>query len=61
MPREVSILKNLVFAAFFTGCRSFAFPDTAAKGETLDAFLAGERTARRTVSRPTTIPAITLG
>ena len=32
-----------------------------AKGETLDAFLAGERAARRTVNKPTTIPAIILG
>ena len=56
MSREVSILKNLVFTAFFTGCRSFAFPDAAAKGQTLDAFLAGERAARRTVSRPPAIP-----
>lgn len=54
-------LEKLGIRRFFTGCKSFAFPDTAAKGETLDAFLAGERAARRTVNKPTTIPAIILG
>ena len=34
-----------------------ALPDTAVRGDTPDARRAGERTARRTVTRPIRIPA----
>ena len=54
-------MKSFVFAAFRTGCKSFALPETAANGETLAAFFAGTRTATITVNNPTTIPKKILG
>ena len=57
----MSTLKSLVLAALRTGCKSFAFPDTAANGEDLEAFFAGDLAARSTVRSPTQMPAMILG
>ncbi|MNZ52797.1 hypothetical protein D3C78_706590 [compost metagenome] len=54
-------MKSVVLAALRTGCKEYAFPDTAANGETLAALFAGERAARSTVRIPTQIPAMILG
>ena len=54
-------MNKLVFAAFWIGRRLIALPDAAISGETFAAFFAGERAASKTVSKPITIPAITLG
>ena len=61
MPREVSTFIYVVLAALRTGCRSFAFPDTAASGEDFEAFFAGDLAARSTVRSPTQRPARILG
>ena len=42
IPREVSTLKSLVFAAWITFFDDSAFPDTAATGETFAACFAGD-------------------
>ena len=57
MPSTVSTWKNLVLAARLTLVISPVFPDTAARGEALEAFLAGALAASSTVTRPITAPA----
>ncbi len=56
MPMPVSTWNSFVFAARLF-CASWEPPLIAVTGETLEAFFAGEREARRTIRKPTTIPA----
>ena len=57
----MSILNNWIFNAFFTGCKSFALPETAARGETFAALFAGDLAAKSTVNTPIKIPDAILG
>ncbi len=55
-PMPVSTWNRFVFAACLF-CVSWEAPLIAVTGETLEAFFAGEREARSTIKKPTTIPA----